>query len=153
MRLIDSEGAQLGVVSIQEALAAAREAGMDLVEVAPAAQPPVCRIMDYGKFKYKQKKKTHQPGAKHHVAQIKEVRLRPKTDTHDVEVKRNRARRFLERGDKVLVNMLFRGREMAHVDIGRERLEQFAADLEDIAKVENPPKMERNKMHMLLAPK
>ena len=153
VRLVDSEGNQLGVVPIEEALAAARDAELDLVEVAPGADPPVCRVMDYGKFKYKQKKKTHQSGPKHHVAQVKEVRLRPKTDTHDVEVKRNRAIRFLGRGDKVLVNMLFRGREMAHVDIGREILQQFAIDLEDMAKVESPPKMERNKMHMLLAPK
>jgi len=109
--------------------------------------------MDYGKFKYKQKKKTHQSGPKHHVAQVKEIRLRPKTDTHDVEVKMQRARRFLERGDKVLVNMLFRGREMAHRELGQAMLEKFAADLEDLAKVENPPRMERNKMNMLLAHK
>ena len=151
--MVDGEGNQLGVVSIDDALAAARDATLDLVEVAPQADPPVCRIMDFGKFKYKQKKKTHQSGPKHHVAQVKEVRLRPKTDKHDVEVKMNRARRFLERRDKVLVNMLFRGREMAHVDIGKQILDRFAADLEDVAKVETPAKMERNKMHMLLAPK
>ncbi len=141
-------------MAIQDAQAAARDANLDLVEVAPGADPPVCRIMDYGKFKYKQKKKTHQTGPKfHRAAQVKEVRLRPKTDKHDVAVKRDRAVRFLSRGDKVLVNMLFRGREMAHVDIGMKILKQFAAELEDLAKVESPPKMERNKMHMLLAPK
>ena len=131
---------------------AAREADSDLVEVAPGASPPVCRIMDYGKFKYKQKKKTHQTGPKHHVAQVKEVRLRPKTDKHDVQVKADRARRFLGRGDKVLVNMLFRGREMAHRDLGKAMLDKFAEDLVDVAKVESPPRMERNKMNMLLAP-
>ena len=153
MRLVDAEGTQVGIVTRDEALEAARVVSLDLVEVAPAAKPPVCRIMDYGKFKYRQKKKGHQSGTKHHVAQIKEIRLRPKTDTHDVQVKRDRARRFLDRGDKVLVNMLFRGREMAHRELGRDMLEQFAVDLEDIAKVENPPRMERNRMNMLLAPK
>ena len=153
MRLIDSEGNQLGVFAIDQALTTAKEAELDLVEVAAQADPPVCRIMDYGKHKYKQKKKTHQSGPKHHVAQIKEVRLRPKTDKHDIEVKMNRARRFLTRGDKVLVNMLFRGREMAHTDLGKDILDRFAEALEDIAKIEDMPKMERNKMHMLVAPK
>ena len=153
VRLIDGQGQQVGIVPREEALETAKQASLDLVEVAPAADPPVCRVMDYGKFKYKQKKKTHQSGPKHHVPQIKEIRLRPKTDTHDVDVKMQRARRFLDRKDKVLVNMLFRGREMAHRELGQELLEKFAADLEDIAKVENPPRMERNKMNMLLAPK
>lgn len=153
VRLIDGQGQQVGIVPKEEALETAKEAGMDLVEVASAAVPPVCRVMDYGKFKYKQKKKIHQPGPKHHVSQIKEIRMRPKTDTHDVEVKMQRARRFLDRKDKVLVNMLFRGREMAHRELGQTLLEKFAAELEDVAKVENPPRMERNKMNMLLAPK
>ena len=153
MRLIDAEGEQLGIVPKEEALRTASDASLDLVEVAPQADPPVCRIMDYGKFKYKQKKKTHQSGPKQHVSQVKEIRLRPKTDTHDVDVKMQRARRFLERGDKVFVNMLFRGREMAHRELGQAMLQKFAADLEDLAKVENPPRMERNKMNMLLAHK
>ena len=143
----------MGIVTRDEALQVARDADSDLVEVAPGAEPPVCRVMDYGKFKYRQKKKLHQSGPKHHVAQIKEIRPRPKTDVHDVGVKMARARRFLDRKDKVLVNMLFRGREMAHTDLGQQMMLDFAAELDDIAKVEKPPSRERNKMNMILAPR
>jgi translation initiation factor IF-3 len=124
---------------------------LDLVLVAPAADPPVARIMDYGKFKYELKKKQHQPHR--HQSQLKELRLRPKTDEHDLEVRLGQARRFLERGDRVLVNMLFRGREVAHRDLGRELLDQFAAKLADVAKVEKPPTMEHARMGMILVQK
>ncbi len=153
MRLIDENGAQVGIVETVEAMRRADEAGLDLVEVSPDAQPPVCRIMDYGKFKYKQKKKVHQSRAKQHVTQIKELRLHPKTDKHDIEIKINHAREFLQKKDKVLVNMLFKGREMAHTEIAREKMTFFAQQLEDVGKLERPPVMEGRRMHMVIAPK
>ena len=153
VRLIDKDGEQLGIKPLEEALKISAESRQDLVEVAPNATPPVCRIMDYGKFKYKQQKRTHDPGKKHHVSQLKELRLRPKTDKHDIEIRIRRARQFLERGDRVLVNMLFRGREMAHADIGKGILERFAADLEDMAKVEKYPTMVNRRMSIILVHK
>jgi len=152
VRLISESGEQLGLITIDQALEAARRAGLDLVEVAPDAEPPVCRIMDYGKFKYRQKKKTHQ-GQKRHTAQLKELRLRPKTDEHDLLIKVRRAREFIARKDKVLVNLLFKGRERAHVDVGRAVLERFMAEMQDIAKVEQAPKLEGARMAMVFAPK
>lgn len=127
------------------------EAGLDLVEVAPNERPPVCRILDYGKFKYEQKRKTHQ---KPHQIQVKEIRLRPKTGEHDIEFKMKQARQFLEHKDKVKLNVMFRGRENAHHDRGREILQQVIASLEDLAKVEKPPGMEGGRsMTAVLAPK
>lgn len=150
VRLIGEESEQLGVVSRQEALEKARELGTDLVEVAPQADPPVCRLMSYGKYKYRQKKKTQQ---KRHVSQLKELRLRPKTDVHDLQTKIRQARKFLERKDKVLVNMMFRGRERAHTEIGKEILLKFAQELEDIAKLEKDVRLDGRRMGMILAPK
>ncbi|HLE88264.1 MAG TPA: translation initiation factor IF-3, partial [Candidatus Brocadiaceae bacterium] len=124
VRLIDENGVQVGVISKEEAIAKAKGVESDLVEVAPDASPPVCRIMNYGKFKYKQKKKTHQ---KQHVVQLKELRLRPKTGEHDIQTKIRQARKFLENKDRVLINMMFKGRERAHAELGDEILKQIAA--------------------------
>ena len=150
VRLIDENGVQVGVISKEEAIAKAKSVESDLVEVAPDASPPVCRIMNYGKFKYKQKKKTHQ---KQHVVQLKELRLRPKTGEHDVQTKIRQARKFLENKDRVLINMMFKGRERAHAELGDEILKQIAAALEDIAKVEKDKISDDRRMGMILSPK
>ena len=143
----------VGIIPTLDALRMATEAGVDLVEVSPNDRPPVCRIMDFGKFKYEQKKKLSQ-NTKQHQTQVKEIRLRPKTGTHDIEFKVKRARRFLEHRDKVKINVIFRGRENAHHDRGREMLLSIVDTLEDIAKVEKPPGMESGRnMTMVLAPK
>jgi translation initiation factor IF-3 len=142
----------LGIVSTAEALEMARKGDLDLVEVAPNERPPVCRIMDHGKFKYQQRKR-QQKQAKQHHTQIKEIRVRPKTGQHDIEVKVRRARDFLNHRDKVLINVLFRGREMAHVDVGQSIVEAIIQQLEDVAKVEKPPRMEGRRMSAILAPK
>lgn len=153
IRVVDHEGQMLGVIPTADALQIAREAGLDLVEVAPNERPPVCRILDYGKFKYEQKKRT-QKTQKSHQTQIKEIRLRPKTGDHDIEFKMKRARTFLEERDKVKLNVFFRGRENAHHDRGREMLHEIIAQLEDIAKLEKPPGMEGGRnMTAVLAPK
>lgn len=151
VRVIAEDGTQVGIVEIGKAKVLAVEAGLDLVEVAPQENPPVCRIMDFGKFKYKQKKRTHQK--KHHLSQLKELRLRPKTDDHDFMTKVGHAKKFLARGDKVQVNMLFRGREMARIDRGRDVLDRFAEALKDVAKVEQFARMEGRRMNMIVAPK
>lgn len=151
VRVVGEDGQQIGIVDADKARALASEAGLDLVEVAPQEDPPVCRIMDYGKFKYKQKKRTHQK--KHHLSQLKELRLRPKTEDHDFKTKLGHARKFLARGDKVQVNMLFRGREMARIERGRDSLVRFAEELEDVAKIEQAPRMEGRRMNMIVAPK
>lgn len=151
VRLIAADGSQLGIKPTPEAVQLAQESSLDLVLVAPEADPPVARIMDFGKFKYEQKKRTHQ--AHRHQSQLKELRLRPKTEVHDTEVRLKQARRFLERGDRVMVTMLFRGREMAHTDLGVEILRQFAEQLADVAKVEREPKMEHRRMSIILCPK
>ena len=150
VRLIDENGVQVGVISKEEAIAKAKSVESDLVEVAPDASPPVCRIMNYGKFKYKQKKKMHQ---KQHVVQLKELRLRPKTGEHDVQTKIRQARKFLENKDRVLINMMFKGRERAHAELGNEILKQIAAALEDIAKVEKDKISDERRMGMILSPK
>jgi translation initiation factor IF-3 len=149
IRLIDENNGQVGVISTDEALRRAREAGLDLVEVAPTERPPVCRIMDYGKWKYQQKKKhkTH-----HREQQLKEVRLSPKTDDHDKGIKVNRARDFLGQGDKVQFTMVFRGRERFHQDRGLTIFREILEDLGETAKVERPPKMEGRRMTMVLSP-
>jgi translation initiation factor IF-3 len=152
IRVVNADGEMLGVIPTSEAMQQAIEAGLDLVEVAPNVRPPVCRIMDYGKFKYEQQKKKKEAN-KHHQMQIKEIRLRPKTGDHDIEFKMKRARNFLEHKDKVKINILFRGRENAHHERGREILRGIIADLEDIAKVEKPPGMEGGRMmSAILAP-
>jgi translation initiation factor IF-3 len=150
VRLIGADGEQIGVVDTDNARERAREAGLDLVEVAPAARPPVCRLMDYGKYKYEQRKKQQKAREKQHRIKIKGIRLRPKTDEHDFQVKLGHARRFLEQGNKVQVTLLFRGREMAHIELGRNLLLRFAAELEDVSSVERLPKMEGRRMTLLL---
>src|SRR5208283_855944 len=149
--VINAEGAMLGVMPTSKALEAAREAGMDLVEVAPNERPPVCKVIDYGKFKYTQKKKLSKQ--KQHQIQVKEIRVRPKTGDHDIEVKVKRAREFLEHKDKVLVNVLFRGRELAHIDEGRRVMEEVLQALEEVGKLEKNPSMEGRRMTAILAPK
>src|ERR1700734_3923272 len=137
VRVINAEGAMLGVMPTSKALEAAREAGLDLVEVAANERPPVCKIIDYGKFKYTQKKKLSKQ--KQHQVHVKEIRVRPKTGDHDIEVKVKRAKEFLEHKDKVLVNVLFRGRELAHIDEGRRVMEEVLQALDEVGKVEKNP--------------
>ena len=153
IRLINENGENVGVVSRQAALASAREAGMDLVEVAGDAKPPVCRIMDYGKHKYRVKKRQHQSRVKQHLTQLKAIRLSPRIEEHDIQTKLRRAREFLDRKDRVTFNMLFRGRQVLHTDIGREVMKRIAKDMEDIAKVESPLRQEGRRLWMTLAPR
>ena len=153
VRLIDHTGKQVGVVPTERAMAMAREAGLDLVEVSAESRPPVAKIMDFGKWKYERKKQQQESRKKSHAVQVKEVRLRPKTDKHDFEVKLGRARQFLEEGDKVQVNMMFRGRELAHIEVGRGVVDRFAKALEDIAKMERPPIFEGKRMTCLITRK
>jgi translation initiation factor IF-3 len=152
VRLIGVEGEQLGVVSSRKANALAEEAGLDLVEIAPLAVPPVCRILDYGKFKYQEAKKAHEAKMRQKQVQIKEVKLRPGTDENDYQIKLRNMARFLEEEDKVKVTLRFRGREMAHQEIGMRQLERIRVDLEEVAQVEQMPKMEGRQMVMMLAP-
>jgi translation initiation factor IF-3 len=149
VRLVNAEGEMVGVVPIEEALRQAQEAELDLVEIAAAAVPPVCKILDYGKYKYAEQKKKAPVKRK----QLKELRLRPGTEEHDFTTKVNHARRFLEKDFKVLVNMQFRGRQMAHQEIGRAQMSRFAQALEDVAKVESPPRQEGYRLQMTLIPK
>lgn len=152
VRLIDENGEQLGILEVSEALRIAEERSLDLVEMAATARPPTCKLMDFGKFKYEQKKKSH--GQKKPMLRRKEIKLRPKIEENDFNVKVNHARNFLQKGHKVLVTMIFRGREMMHVDLGKELLVRFAKTLEDCARVEKEPSKEgRNRMDMLLAAK
>jgi translation initiation factor IF-3 len=153
VRLIGEEGEQIGVVTIRAALQMAEEAGVDLVEIAPLAKPPVCRVMDYGKFKYHEAKKQHEAKLKQKQVQVKEIKLRPGTDENDYQIKLRNMTRFLEDEDKVKVTLRFRGREMAHQEIGMRQLERIKADLLELAQVEQMPKMEGRQMVMMLAPK
>ena len=152
MRLIDVNGEQLGVVPTPEALARARDLGLDLVEVSPNEKPAASTILDYGKFKYNQKKKQRQQHKHSHEIQIKEIRLRPKTDPHDRDIKLNRARDFLEKGDKVQFTMIFRGRENAHREIGLNIFKGIIEQFEALAKVEQIPKTMGRRMTMVLTP-
>ncbi|MFN0051471.1 MAG: translation initiation factor IF-3 [Planctomycetales bacterium] len=152
VRVVNQSGVLMGPMPTSEALELARQADLDLVEVAADERPPVCRIMDYGKFKYEQKKKQAKSTKTHHV-QVKEIRLRPKTGEHDVDFKVKQARGFLTDRDKVKVTIMFKGREMAHVDRGREMILGVIASLEDIAKLEKPPSMEGRNMTAVLTPK
>lgn len=151
VRVIGPEGEPLGIMSTAEALSQAQAAGVDLVEVGPNERPPVCRIMDYGKFKYRQKKRAHKSTT--HQTKTKEIRVRPKTGQNDIDVKVNRARGFLEHKDKVLVTVIFRGREMAHIEEGQRVIEGIIAQLEDVAKIEAPPRQNGRRMNCTLAPK
>ncbi|MGY6695193.1 MAG: translation initiation factor IF-3 [Roseinatronobacter sp.] len=148
-----AEGENLGVVKPSQALILADEAGLDLVEISPNANPPVCKIMDFGKYKYELQKREAEARKKQHIIEIKEVKFRPNTDTHDYEVKMRNVVRFLEGGDKVKVTLRFRGREMAHQNIGAELLNRVADDIAEIGKVENMPKMEGRQMIMMIAPR
>lgn len=150
--MVDDDGSQLGVMTPWDALQKAQERGLDLVEVAPNANPPVCRIMDYGKYKYEQKKKQAASKAKAHAATLKEVKLRPRTDDHDLEFKVRSARRFLIEGDKVKVTLMFRGREIVHTSLGFEQLDRVKTMLADIANVESTPRLEGRFMSMILVP-
>ena len=150
VRVINDKNEQVGVIPIDEAMRLAQEAGMDLVEVAPQDRPPVCRVMDYGKWKYQQKKKHKQRPS--HESQLKEVRLRPKTDTHDRQVKLSHAREFLEKGHKVQFSMIFRGRERFHQERGLQALLDIADQLANTAKVVRPPRSEGRRMTMVLTP-
>ncbi len=153
MRVIADNGDQLGVLTIDEAIAAANERGLDLVEVAPLARPPVVKIMDYGKFKFEQAKAARAAKKKQHVIHLKEVKYRPGIDEHDFDFKTRHAREFLEDGNKVKVTMMYRGRQMAHIELGREVLDRVAQVLKDIGKIEQEPKLEGRNMSMVLAPK
>jgi translation initiation factor IF-3 len=153
IRVVDEDGEMLGVMTADEGRAVAREHGLDLVEVAPNSRPPVCRVMDYGKFKYEQSKKGRKARSKQHSQQIKEVKFRPKIEKHDLEVKVRRAHKFLSENNKVKVTMNFRGREVTHAEIGRAILMRVAEELDEVGTVETPPRMEGRHMLMLLAPK
>ena len=155
VRLIDEKNNQIGVVPRVEAMSRAREAGMDLVEVAPTSDPPVCRIMDYGKWQYQQKRRIREAHKKHqhHATTLKEIRLRPETDKHDLDIKLNHAREFIEKGHKVQFTMFFRGRQMLHREQGYEIYENITALLEDVAKVERPARMAGRRMTLLIVPK
>lgn len=152
MRLIGEDGEQLGIVSLHAALNAADEAGLDLVEIAPLATPPVCRIMDFGKFKYEEAKRAHEAKLKQKQVQVKEVKFRPGTDENDYQIKLRNLKRFLEDGDKAKITLRFRGREMAHQEFGLRQLERVKADLAEYGQVEQMPKMEGRQMVMVIAP-
>ena len=151
--MVGTEGEQLGIVKIYEALRQAEDADLDLVEIAPTAQPPVCKIMDYGKFKYQESKRLHEAKLKQKQVQIKEVKFRPGTDEGDYQIKLRNLIKFLEEGDKTKITLRFRGREMAHQEIGMNQLRRVAADLAELAVVEQFPKMEGRQLVMMLAPK
>lgn len=153
IRLIGAEGENVGVVTPQKALVMAEDAGLDLVEISPNATPPVCKIMDYGKYKYETQKREAEARKKQKVIEVKEIKFRPGTDTHDYDVKMRNVMKFLENGDKVKITMRFRGREMAHQQLGADLLKRVAADVDEVAKVENMPKMEGRQMIMVIAPK
>ena len=153
VQLIDQDGVNRGELPIREALAIAQEAGLDLVEVAPNANPPVCKILDYGKFKYESQKKAAEARKKQRTIEVKEIKMRPMIDDHDYDVKMRSIRRFFEEGDKVKVTLRFRGREMAHQDLGLRLLDRVRAELSELSKVEQEPKLEGRQMVMVLAPR
>jgi translation initiation factor IF-3 len=153
VRLIGPEGEKLGIRPIKEALDRAREYELDLVEVAPNSNPPVCRILDYGKLKYELAKKDKAAKKKQHAFQLKEMRYRPKIDEHDYSFKTKHVREFIESGSKVRVFVMFRGREMAYTELGRKILDRVAQELDDVATIEMPPKIDRRNMSMVLAPR
>ncbi len=152
VRVVDSEGNQLGVMPTRDALTTAEEAGLDLVEVAATANPPVCRIMDYGKFKYQMSKKAKDAKKKQTIVQVKEIKLRGKTEEHDFQFKLRNAKRFLEEGNKVKISIIFRGREITHTELGMTMLKRVAEEIKDVGTVEAAPKLEGRNMSMLVAP-
>jgi translation initiation factor IF-3 len=152
VRLIGPEGQQVGIVPLRQALAVAEEAGLDLVEIAPTANPPVCKVMDYGKYRYQEQKKAQEARAKQKQIQVKEIKIRPGTDENDYQIKLRNLRRFLIDGDKAKVTLRFRGREMAHQELGMRQLERIQHDLADIGMVEQMPKLEGRQMVMVIAP-
>ncbi len=153
VRVIGLDGEQVGILKRNEAIQLAANQGLDLVEVSPESSPPVCKIMDYGKYKYKQSKKEKSTKKRQHSVQVKEIRFRPKIEEHDFNFKTNNARKFLEKGQKVKVTVQFRGREMAHLDFAKTLLQRVAAELEDVAKIDRDPQMEGRMMIMYLAKK
>ncbi len=153
VRLIDEQGENLGVVSKDEAIERAEEAGMDLVEISPSADPPVCKILDYGRFKYQDQKKKSEARKKQKTIDIKEIKMRPNIDQHDYDVKMRAINRFIADGDKVKVTMRFRGREMVHQELGLKVLDRVRDQIDEVAKVEQFPKMEGRQMIMVVAPK
>ncbi len=150
--MLGAQGEQLGILTSDQALAKALETGLDLVEISPTAKPPVCKIMDYGKFKYDEKKRQAQAKKKQVVVQIKEIKLRPRTDEHDYDFKLRNVRRFLEEGNKSKLTIMFRGREIVHKEIGQKILVKVVEELKDVAIVEQTPRMEGRQMFMILAP-
>ena len=152
VRLIGTDGEIIGIMSGREALKMAEEADTDLVEISPNATPPVCRLMNYGKFKYQEQKKAAEARAKQKIIQVKEIKLRPGTDENDYQVKMRNIKRFIEDGDKFKVTLRFRGREMAHQEIGMRQLERIREELAEMAQVESMPKLEGRQMVMMLAP-
>lgn len=153
VRVISPEGEQLGILPIEQALALAREGELDLVEVAPNERPPVCRIMDFGKFKYQQAKRSQEAKKRQRVIQTKEVKMRSKTEEHDYQFKMRHARRFLEEGHKVKITLLFRGREMDHLDLGQRMLNRVVTDFKETSMIEQYPKQEGQTLTLVLAPK
>ena len=151
--MIGEDGGQLGVVPLAKALAVAEEAGLDLVEIAPMANPPVCKVMDYGKYRYQEQKKAQEARLKQKQIQVKEIKLRPGTDENDYQIKLRNLRRFLEEGDKAKVTLRFRGRELSHQELGMRQLERIREDLADIGVVEQMPRLEGRQMVMVIAPK
>ena len=153
VRCIDPDGEQLGILSIDEAMNKAEELGLDLVELQPNADPPVCKILDYGKHKYQAQKRANEARKKQKIIEVKEIKLRPNIDQHDYQVKMKAVRKFIDGGDKVKITLRFRGREMAHVELGTDLLSRVQGDIDDFAKIESMPKMEGRQMTMILAAK
>ncbi|HMB75974.1 MAG TPA: translation initiation factor IF-3 [Kiloniellaceae bacterium] len=153
VRLIDADGTNVGVVAIRDALQRAFDAGLDLVEISPGAAPPVCKILDYGRYKYEAQKKKNEARKKQKVIEIKEIKMRPNIDTHDYDVKMRSIQKFIGEGDKVKVTMRFRGREMVHQELGLAVLQKVREELEELAKVEQFPKLEGRQMTMVMAPR
>ena len=152
VRLVDETGRMVGIVSLEEALERARRVGMDLVEVAPQADPPVCKILDYGKFKYQQQKKAAEARKKQKVIEVKEIKMRPTIDENDYQVKMRKIRDFLQEGDKVKITLRFRGREITHPEVAQNVMERVRKDVEGLAKIEQMPKLEGRQMIMVMAP-
>jgi translation initiation factor IF-3 len=153
VRVIGPDGEHVGILPLDEALTLATSHGLDLVEVSPDVEPPVCKIIDYGKFRYQQDKRGREAKKKQHVTQIKEVRMRPKTEENDFQIKSRQIRRFLEEGNKAKVSMRFRGREHEHAQLGQQKLERLMLEMQDVASVEQTPQMEGRVITLVLAPK
>ena len=153
VRLVGADGSMLGVVGIHEAMGAAQDAGLDLVEVSPNAEPPVCKVLDYGRFKYEAQKKKNEARKKQKTIEVKEIKMRPGIEQHDYDTKMRSVRRFLDEGDKVKVTLRFRGRELAHQEVGRAVLQRVQTELGDLVKVEQFPKMEGRQMVMVMSPR